>query len=270
MNIVNWATFCACLFLCAPNSPVSAQDDMVEALKTAKTFISVRQADVDLESIPVLTTTNPTRGAALEGTMLLWLSQGRPTAAMCIYAWDGKVMHECDSLSRTGNIVATARSGTRWMPQKPGVTFRPLSSDKPSETSEAQRLQKMRSFAKQFEVTMLGFNDQNSDREQLRLLTTPVYRYQLKDNRTLHRDLIDGAVFAFAQGTDPEALLIVELVQHDDKPQWEYAMVRATAGALQTKRNNSIVFDAAKFPENNDPTLPHFTFSHEVSEINRK
>ncbi len=246
---------------------VRAQEQLVAALEKAKTFISVRQGNVELRSVPVLTTSNPTRGAGLDGTMLLWLNQGRPVAAMSIYAWEGRIMHETDSMARTADLTAQSRSGKQWRPTAAGVNFHTLQAELSDSQTDAQRLQKMRNLAKQFEGTLLGFNDQNSDREQLRLLTTPVYRYELKPDRTLHRDLVDGAVFAFVQGTDPEIILVLELVETGGARNWEYALVRATAGALEARLNGKVVFEAAKFPENDRPSLPHFTFSHEVNEI---
>ncbi len=166
--------------------------------------------------------------------------------------------------------MAVSTSGKQWSPRQPGVQFQTLVAEADTSTpSESGRLFKLKNFAKQFEVTLLGFNDQNSDREQLRLLSTPVYRYQLAEDRQLHRDLIDGAVFAFVQGTDPEALLVIELVQQKKELRWEYALVRATAGALEGKWNGKVVFEAAKFPENTNKSLPHFTFSHNPEEIMR-
>ena len=44
--------------------------------------------------------------------------------------------------------------------------------------------------------------------------------------RTAHPALIDGAVFAFVQGTDPEAVLLIEAVRRDDRTVWQYAFGR--------------------------------------------
>ena len=69
-------------------------------------------------------------------------------------------------------------------------------------------------------------------RHELRLLTQPLYRYEHKEGQVL-----DGALFAFAEGTDPELLLLVEARQRKDQPaEWQYAparmnMVGATAWA---------------------------------------
>ena len=99
------------------------------------------------------------------------------------------------------------------------------------------------------------------------MLSTPVYRYSLDEKRTRHTEVVDGAVFAFVQGTDPEALLVIEGIKNSQGIDWEYAIVRATAGALEAKRESKVVFTAEKFPVNSDPSKAHFTFEHSVAEV---
>jgi hypothetical protein len=245
-----------------------AQVEMFEALKKARNLIEFRIGDDPLTAHSVLTTTNPSRGAGSDGTMMLWLDQGRPLAAVSVYNWEGKIMHEIDSLARVAGVSGTSPKGKLWKASFPGVKFKPLvESSLPMETAENRRLLQMKEFAKQFQVTMLGFNDQNSDREQLRMLATPVYRYSLDGKRTRHTEVADGAVFAFVQGSDPEALLVIEGIKNDKHVDWEYAIVRATAGGLQAKRESEVVFSAEKFPVNTDPSKPHYTFEHTVAEV---
>jgi len=245
-----------------------AEDEMVEALKVARSLIEFQLGDDPLTAHAVLTTTNPSRGAGSDGTMMLWLDEGRPLVAVSVYNWEGKVLHEIDSLARVAGVTGTGPKGRRWKSSLPGIAFKPLAEfSLAKETAETRRLLKMKEFAKQFQVTMLGFNDQNSDREQLRMLTTPIYRYSLNDKRTRYTDVIDGAVFAFVQGSDPEALLIIEGIENEQKIDWQYAFVRSTAGALEARRKAMIVFSAEKFPVSTDPTQPHFTFESTVEEV---
>ncbi len=259
------AMFAFCFLTC---ELTIAQDEMGEALKKARELIEFRLGDEPLKPHSVLTTTNPSRGVGSDGTMMLWLDQGRPMVAVSVYNWEGKIMHEIDSLARVVGLLATSPKGKSWKPSTPGVEFRPLTETSLlNETAGNRRLLHMKELAKQFQVTMLGFNDQNSDREQLRMLPTPVYRYSLDEKRTRHTEVVDGAVFAFVQGTDPEALLIIEGIQRDQTVAWEYTIVRATAGALEAKHESVSVFSAEKFPMNTDPSKPHFTFEHTVAEV---
>ncbi|MAG94065.1 MAG: hypothetical protein CMJ48_09980 [Planctomycetaceae bacterium] len=55
---------------------------------------------------------------------------------------------------------------------------------------------------------------------QLRRLSQPIYRYE-SDNA----NLLDGAMFAFVQGTDPEVFLLLEARSKGNNHQWEFALV---------------------------------------------
>ncbi|HEV3005878.1 MAG TPA: hypothetical protein VGX78_15535, partial [Pirellulales bacterium] len=66
------------------------------------------------------------------------------------------------------------------------------------------------------------------DGEELRLLPRPLYRYQ-----TQRTDLIDGALFAFVQGTDPEVVLVLEAVGRDAESEWRYALTRRSVLPLE-------------------------------------
>ena len=66
---------------------------------------------------------------------------------------------------------------------------------------------------------------EGSDREELRLLPQPVYRYESEDP-----EVQDGGVFAFVQGTDPEVLLLLEAVRTEGGLVWIYGFVRGTRG----------------------------------------
>jgi hypothetical protein len=60
-------------------------------------------------------------------------------------------------------------------------------------------------------------------RIELRPLTSPLHRYADPSS-----GLVDGAVFAFASGTNPEVLLALEAHQSDEKRIWVYGLVRLT------------------------------------------
>jgi hypothetical protein len=86
-----------------------------------------------------------------------------------------------------------------------------------------------------------------------------VFRYDLQEAKTAHPDLIDGALFAFVQGTDPEVLLLLEAVRHDKGPRWQFACARATAGGLEAKLDGQVVWSADKSSGNVPPSSPQIT-----------
>ena len=68
----------------------------------------------------------------------------------------------------------------------------------------------MRDLAKEFTARQTDRKDIDRD---LRLLAQPIYRYEKTEG-----DLIDGGLFAFVLGTDPEAFLMIEARRIDGTP----------------------------------------------------
>jgi hypothetical protein len=195
---------------------------------------------------------NNARGSE-DGTTVLFVSRGRPLAAACIYPWDGRLEHDFESLSRD-KIVARKDGVVVWQPQQAGVAFAAIPEAPAPEETRTLRLRQMKMLAEQFQATMCGWKADSSDREELRLLTRPLFRYEPQEGPA-----IDGAVFGFVMGTDPEVLLLIEAVKQDDRTTWQYAFARRTSGELEGRWKKSIVWKAARFPTQHDPRLPHFT-----------
>ena len=117
----------------------------------------------------------------------------------------------------------------------------------------------MKALAERFEGTMTGWNAADSDNETLRLLPRPVYRYEISQDNKASYVPLDGALFAFSTGTDPEIVLVLEVVGVRDSASWEYACVRATSGGLEMRLDGALVWTAVKFPQSKMPDKPHFT-----------
>jgi len=202
--------------------------------------------------IVVLRWANNARGSQ-DGATLLYVHDGLPLAVACVYPWEKRLEFGFDALARR-SIIARQDGVVLWQPQQSGVSFVDIPNAPIPETARPQRLRQMKSLVKRFEATMLGWKADSSDREELRLLPTPVFRYSPKQGK-----ILDGAVFAFATGTDPEVLLQLELVEGDDKPKWQYGFARRTSGALQGRLDESVVWSADRFPVQTDPRRSYFT-----------
>lgn len=181
-------------------------------------------AKLDLQKEPILRWSNPAAGS-IYGDVYVWTSQGRPEVLASIYRWYHPYRSqtaEIHSLS-TGTVTLSSRNGKKWQPAKPGIAFLTASdAPVPSETAP-QRLQQMRGLAKEFSVKLL---DTREDKEkgvsrELRMLNQPVFRYLSKNP-----DLLDGAMFAFVEGTDPEAWLLLEAQKKEGKFVWQFAFAR--------------------------------------------
>jgi hypothetical protein len=94
----------------------------------------------------------------------------------------------------------------------------------------------MRQIARRFSGHTIDFQE---NRWELRLITTPLYEYEVKKREgadaatpretTGQReeqpapDALGGAVFALCQGTDTEIVLLIEARMVDGRPQYQYA-----------------------------------------------
>ena len=212
------------------------------------------EGTVPLKVIPALRWSNNTRGTE-NAVTVLYVDKGRPFAAACLFPFDRGMIHDFQSLSREADKIVARRDGRIvWQPQKAGVEFAPIPDAPDPADSRAARLRQIKQLAERFQSTMLGWKSESNDQEQLRLLNRPLYRYEPETG-----PVIDGAVFAFVQGTDPESLLLIELVQESSRPTWVYAFARRTAGKLEGRLDDKVVWTAPLNPEYKDPNGPHFT-----------
>jgi hypothetical protein len=201
----------------------------------------------------VLRWANLSRGS-VDGATYIWTQDGRPLATVCVYPWAGLVCDNFQSLSE-GRITAYADGGEVWRCEKPGVAFRPAPGAPVPESSAAGRLRQMKSLAGGFRTTLLGWKVGDGDREELRMLPRPVYQYE-------KAGLVEGAIFAFVQGTDPEAFLLLEArpktAEADQPLAWHFALARRTSGLLETRYGDEVVWKAERLNDYSDPRQPHF------------
>ena len=200
-----------------------------------------------VQSLPVLRWTNDVRDSHSLGVLVLWIDRGRPVAAVATYVWDGKIMHEFDSLAREQFSVQD-ESRVVWESKKE-LPYTPFPNAPEVDATEAGRLRQMKGMASQFAVTMLGWRRDLSDKELLRRMPRELYRYKPQSI-----DCLDGALFTFALGTDPEAILSIEAIKANDRTEWQYAFVRQTSGGLEARLNDQIVWQAEPHPIRNETT----------------
>ena len=190
--------------------------------------------ELKLHEEPLLRFDNPV-GGVRDGIIVMWKDGKRPAVVAQVFQIrGGRWVHECQSLARAA--VSMQRDGeTLWEPREAAEGLRLLSDAPQPADTPVKRLVQMRSIAQQFTATDDFKNnsaDEETTRHQLRLLPTPVYRYQDPD-----AELIDGAIFAFVHGTDPEMFLVLEL-RKDKQGQtgWHYTLAPMTCWAVQVAR----------------------------------
>jgi len=204
-------------------------------------------ASVRFASKPILRYSDPTRGLTeanvlMDATVWRLGEQGRPRAIVTleIYrssATEGVLSFEFLSLSRDQfTMQHRTQPHVLWEATESALTMAPMSgAPAPAATAPARLLQ-IRQFAKRFAVRE---KLQNGDLVECRLLTQPIDRYQAPDQQ-----IADGAMFAFANGTNPEVGLLFE----SDGKQWSYGLVRLSSAEATVLLDDR---DVVKFPVSN-------------------
>jgi len=205
--------------------------------------------NLQLVKEPVLRWDNPARTGE-NGATFIWTLGGRPEMIGTIftYRYKDKISrkHEYHSLA-TEPLAAEFRGKEVWAPNVAGVKFAPLAgADAPAGTAR-QRLTQMKALAREFTASM---KDEEGESYQLRLLTQPLFRYEPEDKRVL-----DGAMFSFSLGTDPEVILLLEARPVKDAHQWQYALARFHYIEVKAFHKDLEVFRAEALPNINNLDL---------------
>jgi hypothetical protein len=185
---------------------------------------------------PALRWTNPVRNVEVDGATFFWSKGGRPAAiaTMSIRA-EGKVFREI-ALLGDEPLVARRRERIVWTPKKNGVSFGPLANAPAPARSISLRLAQMRTQARRFKAGLIKGN-----RVEARLLSQPLLRYADSEN-----GLVDGAVFAFAEGTDPEILVLLEDRKDQEHPdgRWFFSVARMTSPPAEVELDEKVIWSA--------------------------
>jgi hypothetical protein len=194
-------------------------------------------ATASLHAEPLLRWSNPTAGSVY-GEVYLWHDQGRPVALASIFRWyhpfkDGTV--EIVSLSPS---PVEAREGDKmeWECREAGVSYSLMKDMKAPTASRTGRLLQMRDLARRFQAELKDSRSGERVTRKLRLLNQPLHRYESPQYK-----VTDGALFAFAEVTDPEAIVMIEAVAGENGPVWRYALARMNNHELDVQLDGRAV-----------------------------
>jgi hypothetical protein len=201
---------------------------------------------------PVLRFSNPITGCK-DGGIYLWVDRGRPRAIVKVFTYDNEhFTHEWQSLSE-GALVAERDGKSVWNPTDPGVVFRELAgAPKPAE-SAAERLRQMKALAEKFSATYADGPPSTKPLE-LRMLIRPVFRFEPGDDQSGP----DGAAFAFANGTNPMALLLLEARPVGESRKYYYALARTATGEVAARYDEKDIFSTKRYDFPGDPKQTFF------------
>ncbi len=199
------------------------------------------ETGVEIERIdhPVFRHSAPLWGGH-HGTVWVWGKCGRPVAVLEMFqVLEQRVWYHQFHATADLPIKMRMSNGETWTPKESNVRFQPLAgTPSPAETPSA-RMRQMKGIVQKITAHQLwSWKGGDGARHELRLLTTPVHRYDDRDQQ-----LIDGALFIIAQGTNPEATLFLEAVARVDEPKpiWQFGIGRTSNAEIFVSYDDQVI-----------------------------
>jgi hypothetical protein len=197
-----------------------------------------------LHAVPIQQWSNPVGRRKAKGDVFLWTDHGRPEVVLSIYEMlDPDLINffedrEFCSLSLEA-LVAIGPRHEPWQPRQAGVSPGDVPDAPAPLDTRALRLRQMKLLANRFTADKTTRDGIERD---LRRLPQPIYRYDGD-----HADVIDAALFAFVEGTDPDVLLLLEARSSTEGPRWTYAFARMNSVGLRGYDQGEQVWEAQRF-----------------------
>lgn len=190
----------------------------------------------------------------LDATVWRLGETGRPTAIVTLEVYPrgeatAVLSYEFVSLSPLAFEIKNSR-GVTWTPSSTQLKIVPLPDAPEPADAKRSRLAQMRQLARRFTAQA----EWRGDKTECRLLAQPIDRYD--DEAT---GIVDGAVFVFANGANPEMALLLEC----SKKNWSYGVLRLTA-AMLTAQLDGKSFDPPSKAAGNPVSAPTTGMQHEI------
>jgi hypothetical protein len=254
------------LALSAADEPVGSKDKKDEI---AKRRLDLMKSAIDVLKVsskgglpdsafkfgkaPLLRYNDETRGFLDAGVWRVG-ENGRPVAFVTIELYradEGMALltHEFISLDQA-RFSLTLPGRMDWAPRGTELLTAALSDAPPPAEGATGRLQQLRQLARRFAV----HEDYRGDKVECRLMPAPIDRYSDPD-----KGIVDGALFAFANGTNPELGLLIEC----NKKDWTYGTFRMGSAALFVDLDNKSIREIPGI-QNYPATAPYTSTRQDV------
>jgi len=253
-----WRWIVVALLSAALGSPAVAEDSPEDAARAAKLeFLTQKwkavkvhpagkpEAAYRFQEAPLFRWQNPISGA--DGAIFVWTSGGRPVLLCKTHVNDKTRGYIASSVSIAREPIEAEREGaTFWKALEAGVVPETVAEVAAPAATENARLVQMRAIARRYQMES-DWGEENQSQWELRLLPTPLMRYTSPDH-----DVVDGAIFGYAQGTNPEAIVVIEAVRSEGKVAWQAAPARLSAYAIRGRIDGRKVLDVPQIKVTRD------------------
>jgi len=217
-------------------------------------------SELKIRSQPVLRWMNPVVAGVTtaHGAVYVWEVDGCPEVIGSVFSYidagspdRGKRVLVDEFHALSDHPLAGWRKSGRdafWTTDGSGLQLKSVPKAKKPTGSPVTRLTQMREIAHQFSADF----EENDVWSELRLLPQPLCRFDSK-----RPEILDGGVFAFVTGTDPEIMLLIEARKTGKGPEWQYALARFTHLALRVRHAETEVWKAKVFWDKSEKKDPY-------------
>lgn len=267
----------ACLLALAASAALvaAAEDDpqakrRLEVMRAAVDALETKSSELKPKALaavpkPLLRYNDPTRGGVKEESANnflldagLWRlgAEGRPTALVTLEIYQlpngaHVLSYEFLSLTERPFSLKHKTEAVRWDATGSGLSLKDLpDAPKPAATAAA-RLTQMRQLARRFGAK----ETYNKETVECRLIAQPLDRYQSESEK-----IVDGAIFALANGTNPEIGIVLEC----NAERWVYGIIRLSAAEAQVTLDGQKVAAFEKFNARGHHDGPYNSGSHKI------
>jgi hypothetical protein len=225
----------------APPTEKELADKRMVFMKSALAHFTIQVGDRKEQAKvgdPCLRWNNPISTAA-DGIVGVYSHNGGRPAALgqFFFNFQKKWVNEFTIIPESD--VTIMRSGNEfWKPTDYVCKFTDFPRSPVPDAKPALRLTQMRAIAADFSVVD-HFGPQPV-KQDLRLLSQPVYRYAEEGK------ILDGVLFIFALGTDPECALLIEAYQVDKGTRYRYALAPMSIYQLEASYKKDPVWSVER------------------------
>jgi hypothetical protein len=213
-------------------------------------IVDDKPQEVPLLEAPLLRFNDPAREFH-DATLWGWGEAGRPLCLLAVEQYGDRSWFECISLS-SARFTAEAEV-LRWAPKASGLELQPFPGAAPASDKAPRRLVQMKELLGQLRAYEVG---RTGSKYELRLMPKPLIRYD--DEKA---ELVDGAVFAFAYGTNPELLAVLEARGAATAAAWQIGFARCGTAEPHVLLDEKEIF-TLPYATGTGPEDPYWNFSY--------